>query len=92
MHSAPIDSTAAAPVVALRAITKPFRRFQALHDISVDIPPGVTGLLGPNGAGKSTLIKILLGLLRASSGSGQVLGTPIGRQSRRTRDCVGYMP
>lgn len=79
-------------VIELRSITKAFHRFQALHDISVNIPTGVTGLLGPNGAGKSTLIKILLGLLRATSGEGAVLGMPVWRESKRIRQLVGYMP
>jgi ABC-2 type transport system ATP-binding protein len=79
-------------VIELCSITKSFRKFQALHDISVNIPAGVTGLLGPNGAGKSTLIKILLGLLRATSGEGTVLGMPVWRDSKQIRQLVGYMP
>jgi len=84
--------TGDARVIELRSIVKTYRGFQALHDITVDFPPGVTGLLGPNGAGKSTLIKILLGLLRASSGDGTVLGKPIWHQSKQIRQLVGYMP
>ncbi len=80
------------PVISLRAISKSYSGYKALHDISVDIPQGVTGLLGPNGAGKSTLIKILLGLLRATSGSGTLLELPIGRTNTRIRELVGYMP
>ncbi len=86
------ESKSGGSVIELRSITKSFRKFQALHDISVNIPTGVTGLLGPNGAGKSTLIKILLGLLRATSGEGTVLGMPVWRDSKRIRQLVGYMP
>jgi len=88
----PNDSTRVGNAIELRSITKAFRGFQALHDVTVDFPIGVTGLLGPNGAGKSTLIKILLGLLRASSGTGTVLGKTIWRQSKQIRQLVGYMP
>ncbi len=86
------DQDRGASVIELRSITKSYRGFQALQDITVDLPPGVTGLLGPNGAGKSTLIKILLGLLRASSGDGTVLGKAIWHQSKQIRQVVGYMP
>ena len=76
----------------LNGITKRFDSHLVLHDVSADIYPGVTGLLGPNGAGKSTLIKILLGLLRASSGSGHLLGRTLGADSRAIRENVGFMP
>jgi ABC-2 type transport system ATP-binding protein len=50
-----------------------------LNDVSVSVPPGVTGLLGPNGAGKSTFMKLVTGQLRPSKGSIRVLGEPIWR-------------
>ena len=64
----------------------------ALDGVNLQIRPGVTGLLGPNGAGKSTLIKLLLGLVRLTSGSGTVLGCELGKDGRRIREKVGYMP
>jgi ABC-2 type transport system ATP-binding protein len=79
-------------VIELHGIKKSYRHFEALRDITVDFPAGVTGLLGPNGAGKSTLIKILLGLLRATSGTGSVLGMDAWRESRKIRQVVGYLP
>lgn len=79
-------------LIELEAVTKSYQRFQALRDITVAIPPGVTGLLGPNGAGKSTLIKILLGLLKATSGTAKVLGYDVWRDSPAIRQQVGYMP
>ena len=50
-----------------------------LNDVSVSIPPGVTGLLGPNGAGKSTFMKLATGQLAPSTGTVRVLGEPIWR-------------
>ena len=79
-------------IIRLQGVTKQFRSVRALHDVSLEIQPGVTGLLGPNGAGKSTLIKILLGLLKATSGSGTVLGFKLGTQSREIRSVVGFLP
>ncbi|MCL4127885.1 UNVERIFIED_CONTAM: hypothetical protein GTU68_000345, partial [Idotea baltica] len=64
----------------------------ALSGVDLKINPGITGLLGPNGAGKSTLIKLILGLVRPTSGSGTVLGHQLGKQGRQIRSLVGYMP
>ena len=79
-------------VIELQQVTKSFRHFHALRDITVSVPRGVTGLLGPNGAGKSTLIKILLGLLKASSGRATVMGREVWKHSQQIRQSVGYMP
>ncbi len=79
-------------VIHLDNITKDYGRFRALEDVSLDIESGVTGLLGPNGAGKSTLIKVLLGLLRLTSGSGRLLGFQLGRNNKEIRANVGFMP
>ena len=84
----PVDG---APLLAVDRVTKRYRKVVALDDISFDITDGITGILGENGAGKSTIIKILLGLLRPTSGTAKVLGMNaadhIGVRAR-----VGYMP
>ncbi len=79
-------------LIRLRGITKDYRKIRALDAVSVDIGPGITGLLGPNGAGKTTLIKVILGLVHISQGSGEVLGFTLGRHARAIRSCIGYMP
>jgi ABC-2 type transport system ATP-binding protein len=63
-----------------------------LDRVSLEIQSGITGLLGPNGAGKTTLIKVLLGLVSTTSGSGRLLDFELGRQIREIRAHVGYMP
>src|SRR5262245_47214669 len=63
--------------IHLHHISRWYGKDRALHNVSLDLPPGRIGLLGPNGAGKSTLLKILLGLLAPSAGEGRVLGQPL---------------
>ncbi|MEO2050086.1 MAG: ABC transporter ATP-binding protein [Pirellulales bacterium] len=79
-------------LIELERISKNYGSLRALNDVSLQIEGGITGLLGPNGAGKSTLIKILLGLLQATSGCGRLLNYELGRQNREIRANVGYMP
>jgi len=63
----------------------------SLKNCSLTVRSGETfGLLGPNGAGKTTLLKILLGLIRPTSGRATVLGLPISEVVTRQR--VGYLP
>lgn len=79
-------------LIDLENITKYYGQFQALDRVTLQIQSGITGLLGPNGAGKSTLIKVLLGLVKMTSGRGRLLNYELGRQSRDIRAHVGYMP
>src|SRR5688572_3358858 len=78
-------------LLAVDRLTKQYGDVVALNDVSFTITDGITGILGENGAGKSTAIKILLGLLQATSGSATVLGENASRNvAARAR--VGYMP
>jgi ABC-2 type transport system ATP-binding protein len=79
-------------LIELVELTKDYGRFRALDRVSLQIESGVTGLLGPNGAGKTTLIKVLLGLVKTTSGHGRLLDYELGRQVREIRAHVGYMP
>jgi len=63
----------------------------AVEGLSLTVERGeIFGLLGPNGAGKTTTLKMLLGLIRPTSGSAWLLGVPVGRSESRRR--VGYLP
>ena len=73
-------------------LVKRYPRATALDNLTLEVEPGIVGLIGPNGAGKSTLIKILLGLLGATSGSASVLGLDTAREGLAIRERVGYMP
>ena len=77
--------------IETRRLRKQFGDKVAVEDLSLTVPRGeVFGFLGPNGAGKTTSLKMLLGLVEASDGSGTVLGAPIGDRATRAR--VGFLP
>ncbi len=83
--------------IETRGLTKVYpgfwsnQRVTALSQLNLKVNRGeIFGLLGPNGSGKTTTIKLLLGLINATSGTAEVLGKPAGDQiSRRT---IGYLP
>lgn len=73
-----------------RALTRSFGEFTAVDDVSFEVGAGeVVGLLGANGAGKTTTIRMLLGLLPASSGQALLAGNA---PDRRGRSRMGYVP
>ena len=75
----PVVEAALSPVVSASQVSKWYGQVIGLNDVTVSVPPGITGLLGPNGAGKSTFMKLITGQLRPSKGSVKVLGEPIWR-------------
>jgi ABC-2 type transport system ATP-binding protein len=78
--------------VSVHNLTKQFDRFTAVDRVTFTVPRGqIFGLLGPNGAGKTTTIRMLLGLLRPTSGTATVLGLDIVRQAGELRRRIGYM-
>lgn len=79
------------PVIETRSLRKRFGRNVAVADLSLSVGRGeVFGFLGPNGAGKTTSLKLLLGLIEPSGGSGCLLGAPLGDTAARAR--VGFLP
>lgn len=79
-------------VIQAKGLTRYFGDFLAVDQVSFEIQAGeVVGYLGPNGSGKTTTMRMLLGLLRPSGGTGQVLGYDIVRQAEEVRARVGYM-
>ncbi len=80
------------PLFELEQVTHFYGRLCALRGVSARVEPGAIGLVGQNGAGKSTILKILLGLIRPTSGGGQVLGHDVRGGKPALRGRVGYMP
>lgn len=76
--------------IILRSVNKHFGAKQVLHDIDLQIPFGhIYGLLGPSGCGKTTIVKIMAGILEASSGETFVLGEHMPKLSLMNK--IGYM-
>ena len=65
---------------------------QALKDINLEFGTGMFGLLGPNGAGKSSLMKIIVTLMKPSSGVVLVNGKDIQKNRKELRQLLGYLP
>ncbi|MFG0336092.1 MAG: ABC transporter ATP-binding protein [Maioricimonas sp. JB049] len=83
----------AAPVVVLDGLTKRYGELTALDNVSLTISAGqILGLIGPNGAGKTTAIRILVGLLRPTSGTARIADADCVANARRIKHLVGYMP
>jgi ABC-2 type transport system ATP-binding protein len=73
-------------------LVKKFRRVDALRGLTLNVPQGaVYALVGPNGAGKTTAIKILMNIIRASSGRAEVLGIDSSHIRGRLLEPIGYV-
>lgn len=81
------------PAIEVEALSKRYGPVSALRSVSFTIPRGeVVGFLGPNGAGKSTTLRILCGLMPATSGSAKVCGVSLAQDPAGARRHIGYMP
>ena len=79
------------PAIEVTDLRKRYGQIDALAGLTMTVGRGeVFGFLGPNGAGKTTTVKLLLGLARPTSGSGKVLGAPMGDLATRRK--IGYLP
>ncbi len=82
----------APPAIEAKDLTKQFGDFIAVNNVSFTIQRGeIFGFLGSNGCGKSTTMKMLTGLLDASSGSAKLLGHTVDANDMKTRKKIGYM-
>ncbi|TLU73974.1 ABC transporter ATP-binding protein [Lichenicoccus roseus] len=81
------------PLVQLADVTKSFGARQALAGISFTVPAGqVCGLLGPNGAGKTTLFRLLMGVLKVTSGRVRVAGLDAFEDRVSVMRQLGFLP
>jgi ABC-2 type transport system ATP-binding protein len=81
------------PLIQVDHLTKRYGEKAAVNDVSFEVNSGeVFGFLGPNGAGKTTTIKIIVGLLKPSSGGVRVAGNDIVTQPIQAKAASGYVP
>jgi ABC-2 type transport system ATP-binding protein len=82
-----------APAIRTENLSKSFGRTQALDSLNLEVPPGeVIGYLGPNGAGKTTTIRLLLGLIRATSGRAEIFGVDCEDDPVEAHRRTAYVP
>jgi ABC-2 type transport system ATP-binding protein len=79
--------------VSIENLTKKYDELVALNNVSLKVGSGeIVGLIGPNGAGKSTLMKVVVGILKPTSGNVSVSGHDVVREPEAAKKLIGYVP
>lgn len=79
--------------IETRNLTKKYGKARGIIDLNLKVDEGdIFGFIGPNGAGKSTTIRILLSMIKASSGEAFVFGKDVSRDIKKILSEIGYMP
>jgi ABC-type multidrug transport system ATPase subunit len=79
-------------MIRTQGLTKRYGAVRAVEDLALDVAEGdVYGFLGPNGSGKTTTVRMLLGLVLATSGSIEVMGRPMPAKAREVLPNVGAL-
>lgn len=80
-------------VLQVTNLTKRFGHFTALDRVNLEVNKGeVVGFIGPNGAGKSTTIRVLLGILKATSGEAKIFGLDVWKEAVNIHKRIAYVP
>ncbi len=87
------DESVKAPYVQIQGLVKQYGSLPAVNGLSFSIYPGeILGLLGPNGAGKTTLINMLSGIIPPTSGTANIGGYDLLRDSPQVKQLIGIIP
>lgn len=87
------EGGSAMPVISIRDLKKYYGKSRGTDAVTMDVGEGeIFGFIGPNGAGKSTTIKLLLGLLKADSGSASIFGEDVLTGNKTVKERIGYVP
>jgi ABC-2 type transport system ATP-binding protein len=85
--------TLESPAILLQDVTKNFGKTTAVRKLNLKVEPGeIVGLVGPNGAGKTTTLRMLTGIIRATSGAIYVNGHSIQDDAILAKERIGYIP
>jgi ABC-2 type transport system ATP-binding protein len=80
-------------MLSIKNLNKKYGKFLAVSNLNLEVPEGeIFGFVGPNGAGKTTTMKIICGLLRATTGEIALDGVDVIKHSKRIKEKIGYMP
>ena len=80
-------------MLRIQKLVKSYKDLEAVKGIDLEVPKGeLFGFLGSNGAGKTTTIKMIVGLLKPTSGTVSLGGYDIGSQSTQAKSILGYIP
>ena len=86
------EDTGTSPIVRVEGLSRKFDELTAVDSLDLEVRRGeIFGLVGPDGAGKTTTLRLICGLLDATSGRVEVAGLDVARESERVRDRIGYM-
>lgn len=79
--------------ISLKAVNKLYGKFRAVNNLNLEIESGeILGLIGHNGAGKTTTLKMMVGLLAPTSGTIEIMGQDVTKDSTPVKKFIGYLP
>ena len=80
-------------MISLKRITKLYGQLAAVRDLDLEVEDGeIMGIIGHNGAGKTTILKMIVGLISPTSGTIEVMGRDVAKESTYVKQFIGYLP